>query len=464
MYATNITGLIVRLNVSEFVFLARNFGMETLELLRSGQLAGQTSLKLTAGLSELPREILTLADSLEFLNLSDNRLSALPDDFWRLKKLKIAFFNGNAFEVFPEVLAKCPALSMVSFKNNQIEQVSRLSENIRWLILTNNRIEQLPAEIGQLSRLQKLMLAGNRLQFLPEELLNCKRLELIRLSANRLDGLPERLADLPRLSWLAYAGNSFCLTEEEVSVGEASALRAIDESELTFGEVLGQGASGVIYKGLWQVSATERKTVAIKLFKGEMTSDGSPQDEMRACIAAGVHPNLVTVLGKLNAVEKSGLVFSFVPAEYKSLGDPPSLESCTRDTYAADVAFSLPVALRIAQGIAAAAAHLHGRGIMHGDLYAHNILINEAGESLLGDFGAASFYDVESSIAQRLQRLEVRAFGCLLEDLLDRCVVDDEDAVQVETRNDMRILQTDCMNEAVEQRPSFAEICEILAC
>ena len=446
--------------------------METLEALKSGQLAGQTSLKLAAGLSEFPQEILTLADSLEFLNLSNNQLSALPNDFCQLKKLKIAFFNANAFKVFPEVLANCPALSMVSFKNNQIEQVSSLSKSIRWLILTNNRIEHLPSEIGRLSKLQKLMLAGNRLQSLPNELFNCKRLELIRLSANQLDALPEELAGLPRLSWLAYAGNSFCTAAEAPSKKTlrqplnqaASELRTIDESELTFGEILGQGASGVIYQGIWQVSATERKAIAIKLFKGEMTSDGSPQDEMRACIAAGTHPNLVNVLGKLNAAEKSGLVFSFVPTEYKSLGNPPSLESCTRDTYDADAVFALPIALRIAQGIASAAAHLHERGIMHGDLYAHNILVNEAGESLLGDFGAASFYDMDSPLAQQLQRLEVRAFGCLLEDLLDRCVVDDEDAAQVETRNDMRLLQADCTNKIVENRPSFAEICKILAC
>lgn len=57
---------------------------------------------------------------------------------------------------------------------------------------------------------------------------------------------------------------------------------------------------------------------------------------------------------------------------------PPSLESCTRDIYPLGQSFSL-VVLCIA------------RGILHGDLYAHNILWNEQGDALLGDFGAASF-------------------------------------------------------------------------
>ena len=433
--------------------------METLELLRSGRLVGQISLKLSEGLREFPSEILELADSLEFLNLSNNKISELPDDFWRLKKLKIAFFNSNDFELFPPVLAKCPALSMVSFKNNRIEQVGELSETIRWLILTNNRIPELPPEMGRLSKLQKLMLAGNQLRRLPDELANCQRLELIRLAANQLESLPDELVELPRLSWLAYAGNPFCLEVGEV---ESAGLGEIGEDELAFGEILGQGASGVIYKGEWRGELGESREVAIKLFKGEMTSDGSPADEMRACIAAGAHPNLVSVLGKLQAEGKAGLVFSFVPDSYKNLGNPPSLETCTRDTYAADVVFSLSVVLRVAQGIAAAAKHLHSRGIMHGDLYAHNILINEVGECLLGDFGAASFYRSGSAEGLRLERLEVRAFGCLLEDLLDRCLVDEGGRSQ-EQFEQLRSLQRDCMNRLVTQRPLFAEICDRLA-
>ena len=431
-----------------------------LALLRSGQMVGQTSLKLSAGLKTFPQEILTLADSLEFLNLSDNELSELPDDFCRLKKLKIAFFNANAFEVLPAVLAQCPALSMVSFKNNRIERVGELSANIRWLILTNNRLTELPVGIGKLNRLQKLMLAGNRLRALPREMAACRNLELVRLSANRLEALPDWAFELPRLSWLAYAGNSFCSGSADLE--RAAELRTIDERDLTLGEVLGQGASGVICQGVWRVGDRDRK-VAIKLFKGEMTSDGLPRDELRACMAAGQHPNLVRVLGRLRADGKEGLVLSLVPSTYRNLGGPPSLESCTRDVYGEDAVFSLPVVLRIVRGIGGAIAHLHSRGIMHGDLYAHNILANEVGETLLGDFGAASLYDAsDERLGQRLQRLEMRAFGCLLEDLLDRCAFDPDDSVVACQFNGLRQMQVDCMDAVLENRPLFAEVCQRL--
>jgi hypothetical protein len=397
--------------------------METLDLLRSGQLAGSKRLNISCGLTQFPSEIFDIADSLEILDLSNNHLRTLPDEFEQLKHLKIVFFTNNDFEAIPDVLSQCPDLKMVSFKSNQMKSVGEyaLPQKLRWLILTDNKIEKLPTSLGSLSYLQKLMLAGNQLQSLPESIASCKKLELIRLSANQLSELPPWLFTLPRLSWLAYAGNPLCNRDATTK----PVLPDIDWTELTLGEILGQGASGVIYQGLWTTKLAQ-KEVAIKIFKGEITSDGLPTDEMAASLAAGCHDNQVNVLGKLNNVpqEKLGLVFSFIPPHYKNLGQPPDFDTCTRDTYSASASFSLPVILRITKGIASAATHLHALGIMHGDLYAHNILVDETGHSLLGDFGAASFYDKNDVvIGQSLERLEVRAFGCLLEDMLDRCTL-----------------------------------------
>jgi hypothetical protein len=451
--------------------------MEVLDLLKSGQLTGCKELRLSADLPEFPMEILSLADSLELLELSGNRLSKLPNEFGQLKKLKVVFFNHNAFEAFPTVLAECPELSMISFKGNRLRTIgsNTLSPAIRWLILTDNQLEALPPDIGKLSKLQKLMLAGNQLQTLPLEMAACQNLELIRLSANRLQEIPGWLFSLPRLSWLAYAGNPCGFSKQAINRTSAALLPTIHKDTLQLGEVLGEGASGIIYKGMQGSQA-----VAVKLFKGELTSDGLPQDEMRACMAAGAHPNLVTVLGKLHSrnqtgeqtseqtSEQAGLIFSFISSDYKNLGGPPSLESCTRDTYAAETSFTLPVVLTLVKGIASAMAHLHANGLMHGDLYAHNILMNERGESILGDFGAASFYDPTDRImGKALESLEVRAFGCLLEDLLDRCSVVSEAGRTINTFNrdtfkNLRQLQIDCMQQVPMNRPLFSAICELL--
>lgn len=460
--------------------------VETLDTLRSGiasgRLAGCTHLNLSDGLTKFPQILFELSDSLTFLNLSGNHLSRLPETFDQFKQLKILFFNRNSFEAFPSVLSRCPQLSMVSFKNNRLTTVSAesLSHHLRWLILTNNQIESLPPSIGSLSRLQKLMLAGNRLTTVPKELANCKNLELIRLSANRLEALPGWLMRLPRLAWLAYAGNPFCETASPApSLQLSGNLSEIPASEIQKGALLGEGASGSIYQGVWAprsaidsvttdlvttadgTSPPAEKTVAIKLFKGDITSDGSPLDEMRACIAAGQHANLVTVLGKYAAENTAGLVFDFISPDYVNLGNPPDLDSCTRDTYPEKTTFTLEGVLTIARGIASAVAHLHRRGIMHGDLYAHNILVDQAGHSILGDFGAASFYDPADLVTgHALERLEVRAFGCLLEDLLNHAPSDESAAG--DTLQALRLLQQQCLVEAPEERPLFSAIVQIL--
>jgi Leucine-rich repeat (LRR) protein len=71
--------------------------MDTLSQLRNGILAGATRLDLSCGLRSFPPEIYTLADTLEMLNLSDNALSALPDDLPRLHQLRVIFCSANQF-------------------------------------------------------------------------------------------------------------------------------------------------------------------------------------------------------------------------------------------------------------------------------------------------------------------------------------------------------------------------------
>jgi Leucine-rich repeat (LRR) protein len=109
---------------------------------------------------------------------------------------------------------------MIGFKANQIRTVpaAALPAGLRWLILTDNKLTELPAEIGHCQQLQKLMLAGNRLSDLPPEMAACTRLELLRIAANRFTALPEWLLSLPRLCWLAYAGNPFCENAELASL------------------------------------------------------------------------------------------------------------------------------------------------------------------------------------------------------------------------------------------------------
>ena len=404
--------------------------LTTLADLRAGRLAGTTHLDLRhCQLDEFPREIFDLADTLTMLDLSGNRLRTLPDDLPRLHALRTLFCSNNAFETLPASVGACPALDLVGFKANAIAHVpaQALSPKLRWLILSDNRIGTMPETLGACRGLRKLALAGNRLTALPASMVGCASLELIRLSANRFarleDALPDALLALPRLTWLAYAGNPFNVAQEAKAL-EATPIAHIAWDELQLGELLGEGASGHIHSARWRPTRGDDRAVAVKLFKGAVTSDGLPGSEMAACIAADMHAHVISVEGRIDGHPHGaqGLVMGLIPPRYRSLAGPPSLASCTRDVYAPELRFTSAQARAIARGMRGALAHLHAQGLMHGDFYAHNILVDDDAHALLGDFGAASFLpEDDAARVEALKRIDRRALGVLVDELAQRC-------------------------------------------
>lgn len=73
--------------------------------------------------------------------------------------------------------------------------------------------------------------------------------------------------------------------------------------------------------------------------------------------------------------------------------------------------------------VARAMSYLHEKNICHGDLYAHNVLVDEeTGAVVLCDFGASFFYPMERHDQNNLQfeGTEVRSFGVLANEMARR--------------------------------------------
>ena len=148
--------------------------------------------------------------------------------------------------------------------------------------------------------------------------------------------------------------------------------------------------------------------------------------------------------------------------------------TCARDTYPPDATFATDHALRTLRGVAAAAAHLHAHGLTHGDLYAHNVMARASdGEAKLGDFGAAYTYRggaFTGAHAAALERIEVRAFGCLVEEIAARLAPGAASAAVNDVASGLGMASGDvvamsldgvarkCMAENVAGRPSFAQV------
>jgi len=400
--------------------------LHTLSQLSSGELAGLKRLNLSDNLTTFPMEILLLADSLEVLDLSNNKLSTLPPEILQLKKLKVIFASNNIFETLPEVLGQCRNLEMIGFKSNQISHVpeNSLPPKLRWLILTDNQVPTLPDTLCERTRLQKLLVAGNRLTRLPEKIDQLTNLELVRISANELAQCPDQLLNLPKLAWLAFAGNPFSRADEEYR----HPVPEFASSSFSLQEELGQGASGVISKAQWnQQQDIFQDDIAVKVFKGEVTSDGYPEDELQACLKVGHHPNLVKSLAQVNEEGYMALIMSLIPSNFKNLGLPPNFRSCTRDVF--PDGFTLPIdkIVSIVAQMEGVYAHLHKMQVCHGDLYAHNTLVDEDANIIFGDFGAATMYHMlNESQQKKIKQIERRALHYFIQDLLGVCAEDDK--------------------------------------
>lgn len=410
---------------------------------------------LEEGLTEVPRSILACAPRARLLDLSGNLLTALPDWLPELTELEVLFLSYNRFSHVPEILGKMPRLRMIGMRGNQIEQLSgaALPSSLIWLTLTDNFLQTVPPELGRVSGLQKLLLAGNRLERLPETFREASALELIRLSANRFESFPEWLFQLPSLAWAAVAGNP-CT---KVSSNAGLVNQTISWNQIALGEKLGQGASGETFRATLTSRDGSSEDVAVKVFAGAVSSDGDAADEIHAAVSAGRHPCLVSTRGALvdHPEGRGGLVLDLVPSAFKPLAKPPSFDSCTRDVYSGEERFSYEQIVSFGRDVALGASHLHQCGFVHGDLYAHNTLVS-GDRALVSDFGAACFYRGNKALNGHLvERVEVRAFGILLEELLERAVV----SKAYSQLRDIRDLVIRCTSPDVTQRPCFEEVC-----
>jgi hypothetical protein len=410
------------------------------------------SKKVTVrGAMEFPAEIFEYADDIEILDMSHNHFTELPDILADLKNVRIAFFSGNKFTEFPTAFAACKRLEMVGLKSCGIETMGDhvLPPTLRGLILTDNNLEELPDSIGQLSALQKLMLTGNRLSSLPRTMENLKNLELIRIADNALEHAPAWLSALPNLAWYADSENGYnsATPVEDVNI------ERFEWNDLIIGVKLGQSANNTVHAA----TLADGSRVAVKIFGQGTMTDGSPNSDIAAALLAGNHPNIIGGLGKLVNTPngEQGLVMPLVPQEYKTLGYPPNFSDLTRDSYAPGRKFSLEFITNVALDISNALQYLHAQGIMHGDVYAHNILCLPDGKSKLGDFGAASVYDRDSPAEAWREKLDVIGYGRLIEELLQRGKSSETNTASMEQ---VRHLTELCLGSNIISKPTFAEI------
>ncbi|XP_024467243.1 probable LRR receptor-like serine/threonine-protein kinase At5g45780 isoform X3 [Populus trichocarpa] len=325
--------------------------------------------------------------------------------------------------------------------------------HLRTMLLQNNHLSgPIPEEIGKLSELQTLDLSGN--QFgggIPSSLGFLTHLSYLRLSKNNLSGqIPRLVASLTGLSFLdlsfnnlsgptpkilakgySITGNSYLCTSshaqncmgiskpvnaETVSSEQASShhrwvlsvaivqqdyefdighLKRFSFRELQIAtsnfspkNILGQGGYGVVYKGC----LPNKTFIAVKRLKDpSFAGEVQFQTEVEM-IGLALHRNLLSLHGFCMTPDERLLVYPYMPNG--SVAD--RLRETCREKPSLDWNRRIHVALGAARGL----LYLHEQcnpKIIHRDVKAANILLDEGFEAVVGDFGLAKLLDLRDS-------------------------------------------------------------------
>ncbi|XP_013189331.1 epidermal growth factor receptor isoform X2 [Amyelois transitella] len=161
-------------------------------------------------------------------------------------------------------------------------------------------------------------------------------------------------------------------------------LRIVKEGELRRGGMLGFGAFGKVYKGVWVPEGENVKIpVAIKVLKEGTGANTSKEFLEEAYIMASVeHPNLLQLLAVcmtnqmmlITQLMPLGCLLDYVRTHKEKIGSKAFLNWCTQ----------------IARGM----AYLEEKRLVHRDLAARNVLVQTPNCVKITDFGLAKLLDI----------------------------------------------------------------------
>ncbi|KAL1938386.1 hypothetical protein VTO73DRAFT_11626 [Trametes versicolor] len=212
-------------------------------------------------------------------------------------------------------------------------------------------------------------------------------------------------------------------------------------------EKIGLGFFSDVYKGTWR-----GRTVAIKVL-AETTPRQLFVHEVSIWKTLQ-HPNVLELLGASSA--SSDPPWFFVSPYYRN----GSLVTYLKGLPSLDGVDLLKMIHQIAKGM----AYLHGRGILHGDLKASNVLVDDKGHCIISDFGQSEMKseayrisgmplphgtlrwqapELMSGLSDLTQQIDVYAFAITCVELLTKgalpwAMADDDAVRHFVLREDMR--------------------------
>ncbi|PZO41190.1 MAG: GTPase [Pseudanabaena frigida] len=144
---------------------------------------------INRSLSSQYKELIKLAleNNSISLDLSNQNLTAFPDEMFELPNLQFIDLSNNSLREIPE------AISMFT--------------NLQSLNLSFNSLSTIPDSIMRLTNLQSLNLGYNSLSAIPDSIMRLTNLQSLNLGYNSLSAIPDSITRLTNLSYLNLDDN-----------------------------------------------------------------------------------------------------------------------------------------------------------------------------------------------------------------------------------------------------------------
>lgn len=143
------------------------------------------------------------------MNLSHNKLTALPKELGSLTTLESLDLGSNLLGALPPELKSLTLLKTLNLRANALLQVPpevTFLKDLSSLDVSHNKLLSLPS-LAPLKRLAFLSVASNPMSTLPDDLGACAALRVLDASACLLTSLPLSLNAAKELAELHVAGN-----------------------------------------------------------------------------------------------------------------------------------------------------------------------------------------------------------------------------------------------------------------
>ncbi|XP_059633703.1 protein NSP-INTERACTING KINASE 3-like isoform X2 [Cornus florida] len=339
-------------------------------------------------------------EKLQTLDLSRNKFNgAIPSSLGNIKNLKYLRLNNNHLTgPVPESLSKVEGLNLVDLSfNNLSGSLPKISA--RAFKIIGNTLN-----CGQNSGSNCSVVYSEPLSFSPDGVRagsesGTKTHNVAIAFGTSFSAAFVIIMLIGSLVWWRYRHNQqifFDVTDQydpEVCLGH---LRRYTFKELRTAtdhfnskNILGSGGFGIVYKGC----INDGTLVAVKRLKDYNAVGGEIQFQTEVeMISLAVHRNLLRLLGFCMSENERLLVYPYMPNG--------SVASRLRDHVRGRPILDWSRRKRIALGTARGLVYLHEQcdpKIIHRDVKAANILLDEDFEAIVGDFGLAKLLDHRDS-------------------------------------------------------------------